>query len=268
LFGGYHQTPATPAAQEISALVTPVGTFHMLTMSQGLATSVQHQQHNMDTIFRVELHENWLIIYIDDFIVKSISFDDHLDQLSQLLAQCDKFCIRLSSTKAAIAQPYVIALGHKISGDMVWPAAKKVECIRNYPVPRTKTDIRGFMGLLNFYHTFMEKIAWHLAPLAELAKKNTPFVWTAEHQKVFDELRNVELHALSHPDDSLPYHVYVDACVIGRGAYIVQYGNDGDTQLIGLWSQHHTDAEKKLPIHELEIGAGNWICCKARYLLL
>ena len=75
------------------------------------------------------------------------------------------------------------------------PDPAKVQAVRDWKVPEFVTDIRSFLGLAGYYRRFIPQFAKIVAPLTNLTKKNTPFTWSLREGEVFQQLKDVLLHA-------------------------------------------------------------------------
>ncbi|MBW0556963.1 hypothetical protein O181_096678 [Austropuccinia psidii MF-1] len=82
---GFHQNVLTDNAKELLRIIVHCGIFEFLRIPFGLKNAPSHYQRMMNTIFPEELSEGWLIIYIDDNIVSSETWDNHLSILERVL---------------------------------------------------------------------------------------------------------------------------------------------------------------------------------------
>ena len=124
----------------------------------------------------------------------------------------------------------------------VLPQAKKVEAIVGMQIPKSKRDLRRFIGLVNYYR-FMWKHRSHvLAPLAHLTGKTVPFKWQAEHTRAFEEMKQIVSKEvlLSFPDYSQRFQSCTDASDLQMGAVLKQ----GDKTL-AFFSKKLNDAQKR-----------------------
>ena len=82
-------------------------------------------------------------------------------------------------------------LGYNITRTGIQPIAKKVQAIQAIKAPKTRKQLRGFIGMINFYRDMWKNRASLLAPLSALTSESVPYVWTDEHQKNFDAMKRV-----------------------------------------------------------------------------
>lgn len=119
----------------------------------------------------------FVIVFFDDILVYSRSFDDHLHHLALVFSwlSADQWKVKLS--KCTFAQQSIAYLGHIISEAGVATDPAKVQAITDWPTPTNVRALRGFLGLAGYYRKFVRHfgiIAW---PLTDLLKKNTLFIW-------------------------------------------------------------------------------------------
>ncbi len=115
--------------------------------------------------------DDFCVNYIDDILVFSKTFDEHLVHLKKLLAAVHAEGFRLSVSKCNFAKSKVKYLGHIIENNATRPIDDNVKPLRNFPIPRTQKNVRQFLGKVNFYHSYIPKSSIVLAPLHNLLRK-------------------------------------------------------------------------------------------------
>jgi len=138
----------------------------------------------------------------------------------------------------------------------VRPDRKKVKAIKEYSVPQTVRDIRGFIGIARYYRRHVCNFAKLAKPLTNLTKQYVPFEWTSECQKAFEELKRIlsTEPLLIYPDFPQPFIVACDASTKGLGAVLSQL-RDGEERPIAYCSRHLNSAESRYSVTELELLA-------------
>ena len=103
---------------------------------------------------------------------------------------------------------------------------KKVKDIQALAVPKTRKQLRQFIGMINFYRHMWQKRSDILAPLTALTSKNVKYYWKEEHQNCFDAIKRVIGHEvlLVYPDFNAPFEIHTDASKLQIGAVISQNG--------------------------------------------
>ena len=94
-------------------------------------------------------------IYIDDILITGLSEQEHLKNLNQVLTRLAEAGLKLKQTKCSFMQPLVEYLGHTISAKWIQPTSEKIRAIRDAPAPCNVSQLRSFLGLLNYYGKFL-----------------------------------------------------------------------------------------------------------------
>lgn len=164
LLQGYHQIRMNSDDIAKTAFRTHHGHYEFKVMPFGLCNAPSSFQATMNMIFRPFLRR-FVIVFFDDILIYSVTFDDHLvhlEQAFQVLAE-NQFVLKL--TKCSFGQPQVEYLGHMVSSKGVEPVASKVSAIHHWPVPKSTRALRSFLGLAGFYRRFIRGYASIAAPL-------------------------------------------------------------------------------------------------------
>ena len=122
-------------------------------------------------------------------------------------------------------------LGHVIGSGGVEPEPSKVDAVNRFEVPKTKTQVRAFLGITGYYRRFIPNYAAVAQPLTELTKKCAPtqVIWTVQCEAAFQELKRLLCSApiLSSPDFDKPFILQTDASEYGVGAVLSQRDQHG-----------------------------------------
>ena len=252
LMSGYWQIEMDPESREKTAFVTHAGLFEFNVMPFGLCNAPSCFQRLMECVLR---GLNWRIalIYLDDVLVYSRTFDEHLQHLRLVFDRFREAGLKLKPKKCFFGQKHVKFLGHVISPEGVQPDPAKIEAIKKYPVPRKVKDVRAFLGLANYYRKFVKDFAKIAGPLHELTKKGLKFQWTNECQAAFDLLKTALTQApiLAYPDFTLPFDLYIDASDDALGMVLGQIQN-GREVVIAYSGRKLLPAEKNYSVTERE----------------
>ncbi|XP_073017872.1 uncharacterized mitochondrial protein AtMg00860-like [Primulina eburnea] len=129
---------------------------------------------------------------------------------------------------------------------------KKVEAIKDWPQPKTVTEVRSFLGLAGYYKKFVEGFSSIAIPLTKLIQKNSKFVWNEACEKSFETLKTklATTPVLILPEDGKNFIVYSDASKGGLGCVLMQEG-----QVIAYASRQLKPYEQNYPTHDLELDA-------------
>ena len=130
------------------------------------------------------------LIYLDDIIVFSENFADHLTRLSSVFDRLRVVGLKLKPEKCHFAKAHVTYLGHVISNEGITPYKAKIASVANYPTPQNSKEVKQFIGLSNYYRRFIPSYAAIAEPLHQLLRKNNKaFAWTAECDTSFNILK-------------------------------------------------------------------------------
>ena len=130
-------------------------------------------------------------------------------------------------------------LGHIISHNRLGVDPEKLEAIRNIGYPDGPKKILSFLGLTGFYRSFVRGYAELAAPLSDLTKKNTKWVFGEREREAWDNLKEalIKQPILMQPDMEKEFFLDTDASGAGLGATLYQYGDDGEPHAIAYISR-------------------------------
>ncbi|KAL7294472.1 hypothetical protein TKK_0012466 [Trichogramma kaykai] len=210
--------------REKTGFVTQEGHFHWTCLPFGMKTSPAIFQRILSNIIRKYKLSECAVNYIDDILIFSKTFEEHIQHISALLEAIKKEGFRLKLSKCTFALDSVQYLGHIIKYNSVSPLNDNLVSIRNFPIPRNQKNVRQFLGKINFYNAYVPRISLILEPLHNLLRKGQQFVWTEECQKTFEYMKEFlcTQPVLAIYDPSLPIHIYTDASLQGIGAVFKQ----------------------------------------------
>lgn len=237
-----------------TAFVTQDGHYQWTCLPFGLKTSPAIFQRILGNILRKYKLTDFAVNFIDDILIFSKSFSEHLKHLSQLLEAIKKEGFRLKFTKCTFASDFVKYLGHIIHNNTVRPVRDNLISIKNFPIPKNQKNVRQFLGKVNFYHEYLPDNAITLEPLHNLLRKNTKFIWSPDCQKSFEIIKNL---LCSQPileifDHNLPIKIYTDASIEGIGAVLKQTQPNGIDKPVAYFSKKLNQAQKRKPAIYLE----------------
>lgn len=221
LIKGYYQVPLDEESKQFTAFITPHGHFQFNTLSFGLKNSGIAFQKMMQQVLEDFCFKN-VIVYIDDILIMSKTFEEHMDIVRKVLLTLQNNGIKVNVKKCDFFQPEVTFLGHLIGTEGIKKSPEFIEKIRDYPKPATITELRQFLGLANFQRKFVDNCSVIAKPLTELTggPKKKVLTWTEEMEMAFETMKNrlTEEVTLSFPDYSngaAKLELYVDASGIG-----------------------------------------------------
>ena len=184
--------------QHKTAFTTPFGFYEYTRMPMGLASAPATFQRRMQVTMS-DFAFQFLLVYLDDLLVYSKTFDEHMEHRERLLQRVTETGLKLKASKCQFLRREVTYLGHTISADGVSCESGKVKCVQNWPTPTTTTELRSFLGFASYYRRFISGFARIAGPLHNLvsdgakhSKKKAADVsrlWGPKHQEAFDSLK-------------------------------------------------------------------------------
>ena len=239
---GYWQVPLDEESVPVSAFVTPFGHFQWRYMPFGLRNAPATFSRIVTKL--LSGLECFCAAYLDDIIIFSNNWEEHLKHLRIVFSRIHKANLTLNKTKCQFAAAEVDYLGHHVGLGSVQPRTKKVEALLSFPRPENRKQLQAFLGLAGYYRKFVPHFAHLSAILSDLLKKNVRFEWTPERDKAFLDVKSrlATQPILRPPDYALPFCLAVDASDIAIGAALFQV-IDGIEHPVCYYS-------KKLDVHQ------------------
>ncbi|GBG69731.1 hypothetical protein CBR_g4562 [Chara braunii] len=163
------------------------------------------------------------------WIRPSSTLEEHQGHLRQVLEKLSEANFKINAKKCDWAKTQVLYLGHVLDGDSVKPKDSKIAAIRDWPTPRTLTELRSFLGLANYYRKFVRNFSTIAAPLRRLLRKATIWKWDKDCTSSMKKLKKalIEYLVLKVADPSLPFVVTMDASQYDIGAVLQQDDGNG-----------------------------------------
>ena len=257
LMSGYHQVPMNPADVDKTAFSTPFGLFGWLVMPFGLCNGPSVFQRIMNETLE-GLIDDCCIVYIDDVLIFSSSWEEHINHIKKVLDRLKKRNLRCKLSKCSFAQKEVSYLGHVVSENGVSPDPSLTGKVRNFPTPTNLTELRGFLGLSGFYRKFIAGYSEIAEPLIALTRKEVPFHWSSHCEIAFNKLKHalVSPPVLAYPDFNKRFLLFTDASKNAMGAVLAQVSaTDNLVHPIAFWSKTFNLAQRNYTTTEKECCA-------------
>ncbi|MBW0583547.1 hypothetical protein O181_123262, partial [Austropuccinia psidii MF-1] len=269
---GFHQNVVTLRARKYLRIIVHCGVYEYLRMPFGIKNSPSHFQGMMNEIFPEEHSEGWLIIYIDDIIVCSKTWEEHMYRLSRVLTKTQLVNIKMFLKKCHFGFKELKALGHVVSGLSLGIEKNKSAAVLLEPMPQNKKEIQSFLGFAGYYRKYIKDFASIARQLYTMCDKDTVFQMTVDRVKAFESLREALTTApiLLIPDFKLPFKLYIDSSGDGLGAALhqVQIINDKPVEgPICFISRQIKPAEARYGESQMECLFLLWALEKLNYYL-
>lgn len=267
LKAGYWQIPIAEQDKQKSAFVTSDGLFEFNVLPFGLSNAPATFQRTINSILGA-LRWDMCLVYLDDIIVYSQSFDRHIQHLDLVLNALEKANVKLNISKCSVARKQLDYLGFRITQNGIKPTTTNVNKVLEFPTPTSAKAAYSFIQMAQFYRRFIADFSTIAAPLNVFKSKNAKFVWTTECQKSFDILRKklsqYPLLGFYDPKSKLKLKINTDASNAGIGGVLHQITRNGHAQPIQYLSRSLSTREKKYSVIEKECLAMVWCISKLR----
>ncbi len=227
-------------------------------MPFGLKNATSTFTRTMSTVFK-ELGDKFLKIFVDDLNVHSENWEGHLQHLDDVFLKLREVNLKLNPSKCCFVVRSVTFLGHVVSDEGTKPDPGKVDAVVHFPVPKTVTNIRSFLGLIGYYQNYVRGYSRLAAPLFELTKKDVAFVWNSDCHQAYEALNKtlVATPVLVRPDFRKPFCLDVDWSLKGVGAILFQ--KEGKLEwVVAYASKGLTSTQRKFHPMEGECYALIW----------
>lgn len=152
----YQQLQLDEDSKQYVTINTHTGLFKYNRLVFGVASSPAIFQRTMDNILQNIPH---VAVYLDDILVTGRTEEEHVKNLDQVLKRMTEAGLRLKRSKCMFQAPSVTYLGHRISAHGLSPVEEKVRAIKEAPSPKNVTELRSFLGLVNYYGKFLPDLS-------------------------------------------------------------------------------------------------------------
>lgn len=208
---GYWQIAVAKSDQEKTAFITPFGMYFFKRMPFGLRNAPATFQRLIDK-FRSGIGDILLLAYLDDIIVCSATFENHIKDLDSVFQRLERFKLRVNIRKCRFCCQDVKYLGHILSAEGISVDPEKTVAIRERKEPKNVKQLLSFLQTCSWYRRFIENFAEISKPLSSLTKKNAEWRWDSAQQAAFGKLNELLVTApiLSQVDENLPFILKTD----------------------------------------------------------
>ena len=253
--------------------VGPLGFYECNRMPFGLSNAPATFQRLMENCFG-DMNMQSCLIYLDDIVVFSRTFEEHVQRLSMVFERLIEAGLKLSPEKCKLFQDKIKYLGHIVSAEGIATDPEKIRCVQEWPVPQNIGQLQSFLGFVGYYRRFIKDFSKISRPLYELLKgsgcnkkkqrrkpsvASKDFAWQEQQQLAFDKLVGMccEAPVLAYADYTKPFIVHTDASMEGLGAVLLQT-QEGKDRVIAYASRRLSQSERNYPVHKLELLALKW----------
>ena len=263
---GYWQVPLDEESQELTTFITPIGRFCCTRGPYGLSSMQEIFGKKMDVVIEglVEVAKS-----TDDFLVYGKTKEILRQRTRKLFDRFVKYGVTINLKKCLFEQTEMEFLGHHITAEGIRPLTSRMAAIQEFPQPNDIKQLRRFMGMANQMAKFNPDLAEASAPLRSLMSVKNHWLWTAQHTKAFNDVKEVILspQTLKLYEVTRPTKLRVDGSRL-NGVSAILYQQHGENwHPVTCASQYLKPAEQNYYPIENEMLAVTWGCKKMNMYL-
>ncbi|RDX87608.1 Retrovirus-related Pol polyprotein from transposon 17.6, partial [Mucuna pruriens] len=269
-FSRYNQIFMAQEDREKTTFITLWGTFCYRVMPFGLKNARATYQRAMVALFHDMMHKE-IEVYVDDMIAKSKTPEQHIEDLRKLFTRLRKYRLRLNPTKCTFVVKAGKLLGFVVSKRGIKVVSDKVKAIREMLTPKTDSEVRGFLGWVNFIARFISQLTATCDPIFKLPHKKQKPEWDLECQEAFENIK----WYLENPSVLVPVvsgrllTLYLMVLDESMGSMLGQQDDTGRRErAIYYLSKKFTDCEKRYSTLEQTCYALVWAAKRLKQYML
>jgi hypothetical protein len=264
LTSGFWQLRLAKDSRPYTAFTIPgIGQFQWCMSPMGLHGTPASFSRLMDLIMADAQN---VISFIDDVLVHSRTHNDHIRHLENAIDRLQKAGLKLNPRKCIFGAREVEYLGHTVSGNGIKPGKDKVKALAETTPPTQPKQLKGFIGLANYFRGYIPRFAQRAGPLFKLTRQDSPWKGGNMPEEALRSFNDLKAAITSRPLLAFPnrmghYHLYVDASLGddqnmgGLGAVLTQEDSKGKQHPIGFASRRLLDHERNYPAFLAELAA-------------
>ena len=250
---GFYQIGIEEKSRDKTAFVTPFGKYRFNRMPFGLRNAPAIFQRTMEEVLR-GCHE-FSAPYIDDILIFSRNGVEQAGHLREVLRALSMHGLTVKEDKCQFGRTHLEYLGHLIGGGQMAVPSHRAAAMSDFILPKTRTQLRSFLGSMSYYRRFIANFASYSAVLSPATSKAAPsvVVWDGARLKAFTTLKGLlcDVCALTIPSSEDCFSLNTDASGLGIGATL-NVMRDGVEKPVAFFSRQLQGAQKHYTATELE----------------
>ncbi|XP_046568676.1 uncharacterized protein K02A2.6-like [Haliotis rubra] len=258
---GFHQLELHPESRNITTFVTHCGLYRYKRLLFGINAAPEIYQHEIQkTLQGIPGVAN----ISDDIVVHGPSTDEHDKRLEQVVQRLSSANLTLNVDKCEFKKSSITFMGHHLTDQGIDITKDKVEAVVSARQPENASEVRSFLGLVNFCSRFIPDYSTLAEPLRQLTRKNQPFVFGKDQVESFQSLKAALASGktLGYYSLAAKTRVIADASPVGLGSVLAQQQMDTSWRIISYASRSLSDVERRYSQTEKEALALVWACEK------
>ena len=184
---------------------------------------------------------------LDDMVITGKTDEEHLQNLEMVLKRLQEYGLRAHTKKCAFFQDKITFCGHEIDKNGLHKTQEKIDAVIQAPCPQNVTQVRSFLGLVNYYNHFLPNFSAVVQPLNNLLQRDHKWEWTTACEEAFGRAKELVAsdQVLTHYDPDLPIRIASDASPYGIGTVVSHVMKNGTERPIAFGSRSLTKTEQK-----------------------
>ena len=257
---GFWQIPLDQESRLLTTFLTPWGRFSFNRIPFGISSASEIFQRMMSEVLE---GLDGVICHMDDILIHSPTYEDHVKQVRAVLQRLSEVGITLNS-KCEFFKQRIKFLGYLVDASGRHADPDKTSAITEFPAPTNLTELQRFMGTVNRLGKFVPSLADLTEPMRQLMRKESAWYWGPDQDRSFQKVKEVLVspEVLAHYNPQLPTIVAADASCVGIGAVLMQIQENGKRRPVAYASRSLTDTERRYATIEKEALAATWACEK------
>ena len=179
----------------------------------------------------------YVVVYLDDIVVSGSSDEEYMyiHDFEEVLSRLSNAGIHLKREKCSFFADQVECLGHLIEKGL-HPTDTKVKEVQKAPAPSNVSELKSFLGLLNYYNKFLPNLSSVLSPLYCLLQADKIWTWDHEEEESFTAVKALlsSFKLLVHYDPNKSLMLSCDVSSYGVGTVLSHQMQDGSEKPIGF----------------------------------
>ncbi|XP_062606687.1 uncharacterized protein K02A2.6-like [Saccostrea cucullata] len=239
----YLQMRVNEESRNLLTINTEKGLYRYNRLVYGVASAPAIWQRTIDTVLQGLTGVKCII---DDMIITGSSEEEHLKNLEAVLTRLDEYNLRVNLNKCEFFRERVSYCGHEIDCEGLHKTQSKIEAVVSAPKPKNVSELRSFLGIVNYYARFLPNLSSLLYPLHHLLSKSRKWSWSSECDKAFSEVKQLITsdEILTHYDPQREVRLACDASPYGLGCVLSHVMDDGSERPIAYASRSLSSAER------------------------
>ena len=254
---GYNNMRIKKGDEWKAAFTTLEGSFEPTVMFFRLTNSPATFQAMMNELLRDLINTGKVAVFIDDVIVGTETEEGHNELVTEIIKRLEENDLYVKPEKCKWKVRKVGFLGVVIGLEGIKMEKDKVKGVMEWLTQKYVKDIQKFLGLVNYYHRFIEGFASVARPLHDMVKKDEKWEWTEKQEEVFKELKEqfTKELVLAAPDINKKIRMEVDISDYAMGGVLSMEREDGKWRPVAFLSKSLNETKRNYEIHDKEILA-------------